>query len=74
MPNPSPSPQEARGSIKEVLLGFLRLGCTSFGGPVAHLGYFQKEIVERRRWRSDERLAELSRFVPCKRLVTLRWR
>jgi chromate transporter len=59
MPNPSPSPQEARGSIKEVLLVFLRLGCTSFGGPVAHLGYFQKEIVERRRWCSEERLAEL---------------
>ena len=59
MPNPSPSPQEARGSIKEVLLVFLRLGCTSFGGPVAHLGYFQKEIVERRRWCGEERLAEL---------------
>ena len=59
MPNPSLSPQEARGSIAEVLYVFLRLGCMSFGGPVAHLGYFQKEIVERRRWCSETRLAEL---------------
>ncbi len=29
----------ARGSVLEVLAAFLRLGCTSFGGPVAHLGY-----------------------------------
>jgi chromate transporter len=59
MPNPLPSPEEARGSSREVFLVFLRLGCTSFGGPVAHLGYFQKEIVERRRWCSEGRLAEL---------------
>ncbi|HEY6412640.1 MAG TPA: chromate efflux transporter [Edaphobacter sp.] len=59
MPNPSPSPEEARGSSREVFLVFLRLGCTSFGGPVAHLGYFQKEIVERQRWCSEGRLAEL---------------
>jgi chromate transporter len=32
---------------------FLRLGCTSFGGPIAHLGYFRSEFVERRRWLSD---------------------
>jgi len=43
----------------EVLLVFLRLGCSSFGGPVAHLGYFQKEIVERRRWVSESVYAEL---------------
>lgn len=55
----SPLPQEARGSSTEVLLVFLRLGCTSFGGPVAHLGYFRKEFVERRRWCSEGRLAEL---------------
>jgi chromate transporter len=55
----SPLPQEARGSSTEVLLVFLRLGCTSFGGPVAHLGYFRKEFVEHRRWCSEGRLAEL---------------
>jgi len=47
------------GSVVEVLLVFLRLGCTSFGGPVAHIGYFQKEIVERRRWCSEAAFAEI---------------
>jgi chromate transporter len=40
------------------LLVFLRLGCTSFGGPIAHLGYFQRELVERRSWCSESRFAE----------------
>jgi chromate transporter len=43
----------------EILLVFLRLGCTSFGGPIAHLGYFQKEIVARRRWCSETAFAEI---------------
>ncbi len=47
------------GSPFEVLLAFLRLGCTSFGGPIAHLGYFRKEFVERRKWCSEGTLAEL---------------
>jgi len=51
--------ERERGSIAEVLLVFLRLGCASFGGPIAHLGYFQKEIVERRRWCSEDTLAEI---------------
>ncbi|CAC9685224.1 chromate efflux transporter [Comamonas aquatica] len=38
---------------------FLRLGLTSFGGPTAHLGYFQTEFVQRRRWLSDAHYAEL---------------
>ncbi len=38
---------------------FLRLGCTSFGGPVAHLGYFRSELVERRQWCSEEIYAEI---------------
>jgi chromate transporter len=42
----------------EVLLVFLRLGCTSFGGPIAHLGYYRKEIVERRKWCGENTLAE----------------
>jgi chromate transporter len=56
------SPSQKRTALKssaEVLLAFLRLGCTSFGGPIAHLGYFQKEIVERRRWCSENTLAEI---------------
>lgn len=36
------------GHAWEVLLAFLKLGLTSFGGPVAHLGYFRTEFVERR--------------------------
>ena len=51
--------EPARGSCAEVLFVFLRLGCTSFGGPIAHLGYFQKEIVERRKWCSESTLAEI---------------
>jgi chromate transporter len=38
---------------------FLRLGLTSFGGPIAHLGYFREELVRRRRWLSEADYAEL---------------
>ena len=47
------------GTPGEVFLAFLRLGLTSFGGPVAHLGYFRAEFVERRQWLSDAAFAEL---------------
>jgi chromate transporter len=47
------------GSPLEVLLVFLRLGCTSFGGPVAHIGYFRAEFVERRRWVPESGFADL---------------
>ena len=49
----------AHGSVAEVFGAFLRLGCTSFGGPVAHLGYFRTEFVERRRWLDDAAYADL---------------
>jgi chromate transporter len=42
-----------------VLAVFLRLGLTSFGGPVAHLGYFREEFVTRRRWLDDRSYADL---------------
>jgi chromate transporter len=42
-----------------VFLAFLRLGCTSFGGPIAHLGYLRHEFVERREWLDDEAYADL---------------
>ena len=48
-----------RASSIEVLLVFFRLGCTSFGGPIAHLGYFRKELVERRKWCGESTLAEI---------------
>lgn len=46
---------------------FLRLGLTSFGGPVAHLGYYRTEFVERKKWFSDEDYADtvaLAQFLP----------
>lgn len=48
-----------RGSVIEVFFAFLRLGLTSFGGPVAHLGYFRAEFVQRRKWLDDTRYADL---------------
>ena len=46
-------------SAGSVFLIFLRLGLTSFGGPVAHLGYFRTEFVERRRWLGEAAYADL---------------
>lgn len=46
---------------------FVKLGLTSFGGPIAHLGYFRTELVERRRWVSDQgfaHLVALCQFLP----------
>jgi chromate transporter len=45
--------------LAEVGGAFLRLGLISFGGPVAHLGYFRKEFVERRGWLGDPAYADL---------------
>jgi chromate transporter len=50
-----------------IFLAFLRLGLISFGGPIAHLGYFRSEFVNRRKWLSDEAYSDivaLSQFVP----------
>src|SRR5579875_588576 len=70
----SASPQPAARSqpprmppVVEVLTAFLRLGLTSFGGPVAHLGYFRAEFVERRRWLDEEAyidIVALCQFLP----------
>ncbi len=46
-------------SQAEIFWVFLRLGCTSFGGPVAHLGYFRAELVAKRRWLSEATFADL---------------
>jgi chromate transporter len=48
-----------RGNPTEVFLVFLKLGLTSFGGPVAHLGYFRSEFVGRRKWLSESSYADL---------------
>jgi chromate transporter len=54
-------------SILEVWFTFLKLGLTSFGGPIAHIGYFRQEIVVRRRWMDDGAytdLVALCQFLP----------
>lgn len=48
-----------QGAVGEVLAAFLKLGLTSFGGPVAHLGYFRDEFVVRRRWLEEAAYADL---------------
>jgi chromate transporter len=53
----SKSPE--KGAALEVLLIFLRLGLSSFGGPIAHIGYFRDEFVTRRRWLDEQAYADL---------------
>jgi chromate transporter len=48
-----------RASLLEVFAAFLKLGLTSFGGPVAHLGYFCDEFVAHRRWLDEQAYADL---------------
>ena len=65
-PPESPSTSSPRRLI-EILLVALRLGLTSFGGPVAHLGYFREEYVVARKWldeRSYADLVALCQFLP----------
>jgi chromate transporter len=55
------------GRAGEVFLAFLRQGFTAFGGPVAHLGYFRREFVERRGWLGEGAFADLlalAQFLP----------
>ena len=62
------SPRSTRaGTASEVLAVFLKLGLTCFGGPIAHIGYFRREFVERRCWLDDETytdLVGLCQFLP----------
>lgn len=61
------SPTDRPTRIWGVFLIFLRLGLTSFGGPVAHLGYFRHEFVTRRGWLSERSygdLVALCQFLP----------
>jgi len=63
----SPAPIANPGSVGEVFAAFLRLGLTSFGGPIAHLGYFHEEFVVRRRWLDEKSyvdLVALCQFLP----------
>ena len=61
-PHPVRPPQ-----VGEVFLAFLIQGLTAFGGPVAHIGYFRREFVERRGWLSESAFADLlalAQFLP----------
>ena len=54
-----PAALQERSSAWGILLIFLRLGLTSFGGPIAHLGYFREEFVARKKWLDDAAYADL---------------
>jgi chromate transporter len=56
---PETAPASTHGSAWEVFGVALRLGVTSFGGPIAHLGYFREEYVRRRRWLDEQTFADL---------------
>ena len=63
----TPKADAQRRNTGEVFAVFLRLGLTSFGGPIAHLGYFHEEFVVRRRWLDEKTyvdLVALSQFLP----------
>src|ERR1700675_3019923 len=56
-----------QGRVREVFAAFLKLGLTSFGGPIAHLGYFRDELVIRRKWLDESSYADLAalcQFLP----------
>jgi chromate transporter len=55
----APTQDAQAGSALEVLRVFLRLGLTSFGGPIAHIGYFRQAFVVRRRWLDEQAFADL---------------
>ena len=61
------TPEKSTGNVAEVFAAFLKLGLSSFGGPIAHLGYFRTEFVERREWLSESSYADvvaLCQFLP----------
>jgi len=53
------APETREGNALEVLRVFLKLGLSSFGGPIAHIGYFREEFVTRRRWLDEQAYADL---------------
>ena len=57
--HPAKANEGKSGSPVEVVLAFLKLGLTCFGGPIAHIGYFREEFVVRRRWLDEHAYADL---------------
>ena len=68
--NVAAEPRQAdpmQGKPSEVFQTFLKIGLTAFGGPIAHLGYFEREIIERRKWLTQNAygdLVALCQFLP----------
>jgi chromate transporter len=58
-PDTSVGRTDNAGSAREVFVTFLKLGLTSFGGPIAHLAYFRHEVVARRKWLDDNHFSQL---------------
>jgi chromate transporter len=58
-PDTSVGRTDNAGSAGEVFVTFLKLGLTSFGGPIAHLAYFRHEVVARRKWLDDNHFSQL---------------
>lgn len=48
-----------KGNVLDVFLTFFKLGLTSFGGPIAHIGYFRKTLVEQKGWLSENQFSQL---------------
>src|SRR5689334_695492 len=59
MAEPQSATRSETHALLEVFSAFLKLGLTSFGGPIAHLGYFRDEFVARRRWLDEKAYADL---------------
>ena len=60
IPDPEPNSEgEQVGKLREVILLFLRMGLTAFGGPAAHIAMFRDELVTRRKWVTDNEFLDL---------------
>jgi len=55
----APFPQPLAEGVLSIFVTFLKLGVSSFGGPIAHLGYLRAEFVDRRKWLDHEAYADL---------------
>ena len=58
-PTAAEHPKPSRRALAEVMGIFIRLGCTAFGGPAAHMAMMREEVVRRRHWISEERFVDL---------------
>jgi chromate transporter len=62
LPDTTPAPQDEKVSMKEIFWYFLKLGWLAFGGPVGQIGLMHLEVVERRRWISEDEFVRALNF------------